>query len=294
MDKKILTLTEERLKVVIKETLVNYLYSPNNEIRKIEIRRLVEENGGAHSGEEYIYENINEGLITSYDMRTSKAYLKKQFPNITNVRYLRYNPYKPNTTTRKNDFVAIDLKDYSNFKDIIATVKNLLGWFASSILVREAAKGGYIVRKFDCFGDDDIQCPDLDDDRYLGKNGFDAYLSEHRVLLLSIICEAKYGRLYAPKPTDAFFYHATDMAYLDRILKQGLVPRAKGNFPERIYLGKSIPEIRNMVESNLADMVILEIDALGLKLYQDVRESTACYTYDSISPDRIISIFQIR
>lgn len=291
MEKKILTLTEEQLRVVIKETLIDYLYSPDNEIRKIEIRKLVEENGGIHSGEEYIYENIDEGLITSYDMKTSKAYLKKQFPNIVNVRSLRYNPYKPNTTTRKNDFVAIDLKNYSNFKDIIATVKNLLGWFATSILVREAAKGGYIERKFDCFGDNEIQCPDLNDDRYLEKNGFKIYLSEHRVLLFSIICEAKYGKLFTPKPTDVF-YHATDMAYLDRILKQGLVPRAKGNFPERIYLGTSIPEIRHMVENNLADMVILEINASGLKLYQDEREATACYTYDNISPDRITNIFQ--
>ena len=88
MEKKILTLTEEQLRVVIKETLIDYLYSPDNEIRKIEIRKLVEENGGIHSGEEYIYENIDEGLITSYDMKTSKAYLKKQFPNIVNVRSL--------------------------------------------------------------------------------------------------------------------------------------------------------------------------------------------------------------
>lgn len=77
---------------------------------------------------------------------------------------------------------------------------------------------------------------------------------------------------------------------LPKILSKGLVPRSQGNFPDRIYLGKSLSEIKNMVAGNLNDMAILKVDVSNIKLfklYRDQRNSTAVFTYDNIPPSQI-------
>ena len=195
---------------------------------------------------------------------------------------------------KKNDFVAIDLgTDYANYKEIIYTVKNLLGWFTSSITLRETVKKGFIPRIFNNF-DGTFECDDLNGvSRYDGENGFENYLADHSVSAFSIIIEAKFGKRYAQKSGEVL-YHATDSSHLKRIREQGLIPRSLGNFPDRIYLGSDIHEIENMVGPNLQDMWFLKINVDGLEIYHDERERTAYYTYDNISPDRILKIFQIQ
>jgi RNA:NAD 2'-phosphotransferase (TPT1/KptA family) len=105
----------------------------------------------------------------------------------------------------------------------------------------------------------------------------------------SIILEAKFSEVYHQKPNE-IFYHATNKSVLQKILTIGLVPRSEGNFPERIYLGKNISEIKDMVQGNLNDMVILKVDVSNIKLfklYRDQRNPTAVFTYDNIPPSQI-------
>ena len=294
--KNIIKINENGLKNIIKEVLKPFFYEPTNRKRHFKELSLISKNNdsnvsyGSDTKQEFIYENINEGLIMSYDINKSSIYLKKKFPNIVKVRSLRWNPYKRYDTTKKNDFVAIDLgKDFTNYKDIIKTVETLLGWFVSEIDVREYQKNGYIPRIFHNFKGV-FECFDLPE--YEGKDGFNKYLSEKKIIGFSIIIEAKYGKRYVPKDNDVF-YHATDRSFLKKINKYGLIPKSRGNFPERIYLGTNIDRIRDMVEQNLNDMVILKINCKGIHLYHDEREKTAYYTYDNISPDRIIEIFEI-
>lgn len=132
-------------------------------------------------------------LWRSYDINKSASYLKSKFPNIIKIRSLRYNPYKRSDRPKKNDFVAIDLgTDYANYKEIIYTVKNLLGWFTSSITLRETVKKGFIPRIFNNF-DGTFECDGLNGvSRYDGENGFDNYLADHSVSAFSIIIEAKF------------------------------------------------------------------------------------------------------
>lgn len=235
---------------------------------------------------QYIFENINEGLITSYDVGKCENFLKNKFQNIKNVRSMRFNPYKPGSYTKKQDFVAIDLKNYSNYNEIIECVKNLLGWFASEIIVKIPAKGGYKEYKFYCFKNT-IECPELGE-----ENDFSEFLQNNKIIGFTIVFEAKYGEKINVK-TGEIYYHATDYSSLKKILKQGIVPKSKGNFPERIYLGKDVYEIKKMIGQNYNELVFLKIDVSGLNLYRDERDNTACYTYDNISPKRIKEIFEI-
>jgi hypothetical protein len=295
MKEKIIKINENGFKNLITEVLKPFFYEPTKRQRYFkELLLTTEDNDsiisyGTDTKQEFLFENLNEGLIMSYDINKSAIYLKKKFPNIIKIRSLRFNPYKRNTTTKKNDFVAIDLgKDFSNYREIIKTVETLLGWFVSEIDIREENKNGYIPKVFYKFNDtfqskDSLFKDDIE---------FDKYLSETPIISFSIIIEAKYGKRYKQKSGE-IFYHATDKSFLKRILKYGLIPKSRGNFPERIYLGTDIDEIKNMVGQNLQDMIVLEINCDGLKLYHDEREGTAYYTYDNIPPDKIVNILEI-
>ena len=300
MKKDVIKITEEDLRSAIKESIIRFLQGPDEKERQLRHLSLLTELGdvqasyGTDITQEYLYEDIDEGLIMSYDINKAASYLKSKFPNIIKIRSLRYNPYKRSDRPKKNDFVAIDLgTDYANYKEIIYTVKNLLGWFTSSITLRETVKKGFIPRIFNNF-DGTFECDCLNGvSRYDGENGFDNYLADHSVSAFSIIIEAKFGKRYAQKSGEVL-YHATDSSHLKRIREQGLIPRSLGNFPDRIYLGSDIHEIENMVGPNLQDMWFLKINVDGLEIYHDERERTAYYTYDNISPDRILEIFQIQ
>lgn len=300
MEKDAIKITEEDIRSAIKESIIRFLQGPDEKEGQLRHLSLLTELGdvqasyGTDITQEYLYEDIDEGLIMSYDINKSASYLKSKFPNIIKIRSLRYNPYKRSDRPKKNDFVAIDLgTDYANYKEIIYTVKNLLGWFTSSITLRETVKKGFIPRIFNNF-DGTFECDDLNGvSRYDGENGFENYLADHSVSAFSIIIEAKFGKRYAQKSGEVL-YHATDSSHLKRIREQGLIPRSLGNFPDRIYLGSDIHEIENMVGPNLQDMWFLKINVDGLEIYHDERERTAYYTYDNISPDRILEIFQIQ
>ena len=237
-----------------------------------------------------IVSQISEGLIKSYNIDTCKSYMQKKFPNIRRIVSLEDNPYMEYGQSGKakyNDFVGIvlDCNNVSNYKEIVKTANNLLGWFTGYIDLRQKVKTGYIPYTF--YNDNgDFFCP--------LKRGGGVYLDDFlrqkpELTFFSIILEAKFGEVYHQKP-DEVFYHATDKSVLPKILAKGLVPRSLGNFPERIYLGKNLSEIKDMVGTNLNDMVILKVDVSNVnlfKLYRDQRNPTAVFTYDNIPPSQI-------
>ena len=237
-----------------------------------------------------IVSQISEGLIKSYNIDTCKSYMQKKFPNIRRIVSLKNNPYMEHGQIKKakhNDFVGIvlDCNNFDNYMEIIETANNLLGWFTGHIELRQQVKGGYIPYTF----------YNLNGRFYwVNGRGGGMYLHDYlkhnpKLSFFSIIIEAKFGEIYHQKPNEVF-YHATDKSVLHKILTKGLVPKSQGNFPERIYLGKSLSEIKDMVEGNLNDMVILKVDVSNVrlfKLYRDQRNSTAVFTYDNIPPSQI-------
>ena len=237
-----------------------------------------------------IVRQISEGLIKSYNMDICKSYMQKRFPNILKIASLKYNPYMKRgkgNEPQYNDFVGIklDCNNISNFTEIVKTANNLLGWFTSHIDLEQTVNNGYIPYRFFNFNGEFIctakRGEEIDLYDYLGQNP--------QLTSFSIILEAKFSEVYHQKPNEVF-YHATNKSVLQKILTKGLIPRSEGNFPERIYLGKNISEIKDMVQGNLNDMVILKVDVSNVrlfKLYRDQRNPTAVFTYDNIPPSQI-------
>lgn len=211
----------------------------------------------------------------------------KRFPNIINVRYLRFNPYKVNKSrqyAKENAFVAIELgKKYDNYFEIIDNVKNLLGWFTGHILIQYVDnKKNYRPFHFSNYSDG-----------FYGntKNGeisLDDFLMENndRIKSFSLKIEAKYGKKYY-QDKDEIFYHMTEKKLVNKILKNGLIPKSYGNFPERIYLSKNVSDIEEMIGDFIQDKTIFKVNVKGLNIYEDPRHPNAYYTYDNINPNRL-------
>lgn len=261
--KQIIRLTENDLKSIVKDTIQEFIR--DNAI------------------------NLYEGLIKSFDMDDCKDYIIKTFPNIKRIVSLKNNPYdrKYKYQIKHNDFVGIelDVRQVQNYKDISQTVQNLLGWFTSCVTLRVKEQRGRIEYQFNKFGDNYI---------YKGKNGketeLDDFLSlKPQLLVFYLVVEAKFGEVYQQQPNE-IFYHATEYNKVDKISQNGLCPKSYGNYPERIYLGKSITDIQDMISTNLDQMVLFQVDVSDLKLfklYRDQRNATAVYTYDNIPPNKL-------
>ena len=296
MNRNVIRLTEQDLCNVIKETVVHCIDSMmkdnSNFFRHL---YLVKENVshapkdyfGNYENQEYLYENLNEGLIVSYDIDRCETYLKKLFPEIINVRSLKFNPYKVRgrrMLSNKNAFVAIDLgKTYTNYLAISNKVYTLLGWFTSDIQIRRhLPNGSYMPMSFNNFNGEFI---------YKKKNGEEIELQEFlskspQISCFSIIVEAKCSERYYQKRRDVF-YHATDTQFASKIEAIGLIPKSQGNFPERIYLGKNINDIKQMIRSNLSSITVFQVDAEGLEIYEDPRHPYSYFTYDNIPPSKL-------
>lgn len=154
----------------------------------------------------------------------------KRFPNIINVRSLRFNPYKVNKSrqyAKENAFVAIDLcKKYDNYFEIIDNVKNLLGWFTGHILIQYVDnKKNYRPFNFSNYSDGfygSTKNCEISLDDFLMENN-------DRIKSFSLIIEAKYREKYY-QDKDDIFYHMTENKLVNKILKNRLIPKSYGNF----------------------------------------------------------------
>lgn len=111
----------------------------------------------------------------------------------------------------------------------------------------------------------------------------------------SVIFESKYDKEF--KTNGIPLYHVTEKIYLNKILKDGLIPKTKSKLtyhPERIYLTNnpiSAMEIFNIFKDGgyIKDPIMLKIDTFDLynKFMVDRQFPGGIYTYDNIPPNKI-------
>jgi len=244
----------------------------------------------------YLYENLNEGLIKSYDIANVKKYLNNEmnFNCINNVYVLDRNIYTSKYKEKSdNEFVRIslktDFKSLSRYNDVVNVCYRLLGWFVGIITVSVRTADGF--KEYAFFRNKPKVCDNTvrdtfysESSRYelanfvslysMGIVGFDLYIEE------------KFPIKEYVYDDNEVFYHLTDRRFIRRIMQHGLVPRSRFNYPSRIYLTNSIDYLDD-VELDIKEPVLLKIT---LKRHQKLYKDPRCYgvfTYENISPDEI-------
>lgn len=248
--------------------------------------------------QEYVFENINEGLIVSYDIRKCKNYLKKIFPCIGNIKPFGINPYcrnkKPLT---ENDFVGITLNgEYEKYDEINKKLESLIGWFSSGIVIRISLDkdSQYKEFKFQKWEDGGSEKYFLIDGRL--HYTIDDFIKQfyNRIIFFEMVFEAKYFERFYPEKGQKFF-HVTTRSRFEKIKKQGLIPMSSSNAPERVYLGLNLSSIISMLQNKIDENdIVLEIDSGNIEMYSDPREDFCYFTYDNIPPKDINFIGKVK
>ena len=233
--------------------------------------------------------NLNEGLIQSYNMSKVENYLKSKFPNVIDVVNHAVNLYRiPSRKPIGNNTGSFEIKlsSLDNINEIIKTIDKTYGWFVSVIVLND----NIAFAVWDLNG------------RYLKL--IDPYLNMemreyiHNVLndvvdSLSIFVEAKFT-VEDFRITE--LYHLTDYKYLPKIKLNRLVPKTHGNHPERIYFGKNLDDIYEMIGGKFEQgsiLLRLNFDEYAEEItdkyvfYKDPRKSSAVFTLDCIDPKYI-------
>ena len=210
---------------------------------------------------------IEEGLITSYPLETLVDKLSNKYDITPN-----YDDYTFRIKYKFNENLKIAQHELEN---IDVPMFNLWGWHISLILI---------------------------DEKRFGNNvNFFNWCIQNEHIELELLFEPKYGRMLQRKPPK-FLYHLTPKNKLEKIEKQGLVPKFESkrtSNPERIYFSTNINGvIEIMVDIFLsnkdAQLSLLEIDTREMqdvKFYIDPSFKTSgIYTLDYISPTYISTI----
>ena len=236
-------------------------------------------------------ENLCEGMIMSYDMNKVENDLKSRFNNVKCVLNRSTNVYRLPSNKPSNDKLCnfeIILTSFDHIDDIIKTVKDVYGWFFVAIQLNNR---------------DDLYFVDWGDGKYLKAMepnlNMDMFAYIYRFLRnninsISILVEAKFT-------VEDFhiteLYHKTKLKNINKIKKNGLIPKSEGNFTERVYFSKSIDTIDNMIGGKFVDerpiLLRLNYDEYGEEIrnkyvfYKDPRDESAVFTYDCINPKYI-------
>jgi len=249
------------------------------------------------SNENYLYENLNEGLIKSYSIDDVKRWLENDlnFQCINKVKVLTHNTYESKKkAVSDNEFVEILLKtdpqSVLSYEKVINSCYCLLGWFTGAVSVKITQRnGGFRTYTFfrsepykteydykNCFFSEDTH---LELKKFLIGN-------MHSIYGVSIIIEEKFPIKQYKYYDDEIFYHKTDKKFIKKITENGLVPKSRFNYPSRIYLTNNIENLDD-TRLNINDDVILKIKlSRNQKVYMDQR-SSGFFTYENISPDEI-------
>lgn len=156
---------------------------------------------------------------------------------------------------------------------------------------------GYFAATFKVLGKDQEVSPD-------NYNNFDDANDVLNVIdnaqQVWIEIEAKYDDL--TEDTLSFFYHLTSKNALNKIKKQGIVPRSKSkksHHPDRIYIVDDLKSLKQLLiqfseieGKELSDYVVLKIDynlTNNPKIYNDPNFlSLGYYVVDNIPPEAIV------
>ena len=268
---------------------------------------------------------LNEGLIKSYNIKDCINYLNNElrFPAIKHVEQYSYNPYYEHNQQEKptaSAFIGIQLNmvyDYLiKYQDIIQVCQNLLGWFTSKIKVTYITKKGDKRTILFDRGESYIPPAWMDEEKHIKKikeyfytwtssdkrtYDFRKFLKENYTIIneVELVIEEKFSREYNPKEYNKnFWYHYTTKDALSKILKQGLIPKSKYNYPDRIYLHNYLDGLKQYIHETypiekIKEMLILKLNLnRDEKLYLDPRLEDAVFTYDNISPEEINEIIE--
>jgi hypothetical protein len=206
---------------------------------------------------------IYEGLILSHPLYRVENILKSRF-------HIKVN-YKDNKFNLTHIFNLNYIEAKRELDDILQITNNL-GWFPSymsSMSNQKFKESKFSIEDFEKFITDS----------FISINfSFEAKYD---------ISEERYPRI---------LYHVCDAIHVDKILKQGLVPRSRSKkafHPERVYLVKTLDNAYEMgTELNRnntnKEWAILEIDTATLdylKLFRDPNYiNKGFYTLNNISP----------
>jgi len=249
-----------------------------------------------HKGS-YLYENLNEGLIKSYNFKNVKSYLENSihFNCIDKVEDISFNPYRDNDIQCfQNAFAVIYLKtdqlSLMYYKKVVRTCYDLLGWNVGYIVLREQMQSGYKDHLFSRgIKKDEFFEGDIEIRRFLNSN-------YNKIILCYMVIEEKFPIKEYLYSENTVFYHICEKSRLNKILKIGLVPKSNFNYPRRIYLTDSLDDINYMLDNKpFNNPILLKIKLnRNQKLFVDPRMGDqSAFTYDNISPIEIISYEEI-
>lgn len=271
--------------------------------RDYNIKNLLKENNKQKTI--YAYENIYEGLITTYDINKCEKHLMNKFPEIFDVKSLKYDRntnsllYKPRHQNkyRKNEFFEIKLDNIDNVQEIEKTVYNLYGWLITRMTVyytnsKLSKNSNYSFEQDFEYIDDEFSFEIEDKDNNYQIITLEEFLDSKKcesVNYYSLLFEAK----FTTKTTNfEELYHLTDFGNLQKIKRYGLIPKTKLNYNERVYFSPNYEDIIEMIGDKFEIPILLRLNFEDYKneiinkynFYEDPRMENSIYTYDTINP----------
>lgn len=236
---------------------------------------------------------LNEGLITTYNISSCRNYLMKKYPFILHVTGFIPNRLGNNSAkihnklsdTTLNDmfFINISYKDYKYINKIIGTCNNLFGWFISRISVIYYPNNG--IENEEIFWHRDNE--------FISDNNInlDDFIKTNKIREFYLFFEAKYS-IETPFVDDVILYHATNRNNIKKIIKYGLIPKNLDDHPDRIYFSTDLKHIKLMFLGridfhNLVYLRLKQNKNSLYKFYNDGRTIKSVFTLDCINPKYI-------
>ena len=245
----------------------------------------------------FLYENLNKGLIRTYDIETCEKHLKKKFKNIKTINPYTNNPYyNAINCINKKDYFYIELySDFENYKQIETYVYNLCGWWTSFIILnikdkRFPLKPAKIV---------DFKNYSNHQPRKIGTNLYlDEYLENIKnheyfyIDTIELMIEQKFTSIQNLNYGTELF-HVSNLRYLNKIIKNGLIPKNNTNHPDRIYLTTDFDFAKNTSDEINGIIYRLNFKKYSKEIfnnftfYDDPHHKNAIFTLDCINPKYI-------
>lgn len=237
-----------------------------------------------------LYKTLDEGLIMSYDFNKCKNFLLNKFSFIKSIDSTLIHPLNGKRITMNGPshfyYIKID-KEFIKYKQLEKTLNNLCGWYISKATLyykdTKFNNPNVYILKFDNLENGFI---DYDFNYYLDDLINKEELLNIKIIRIDFLCQEKFTDNVNDIPD--FLYHGTQKENLIKIKKYGLIPKNKGNHPERIYLGDSERIIYQLFDNKPIQIVRIRInDAIKDSFYVDYNHNNCYYTHECIDPKYI-------
>ncbi len=233
---------------------------------------------------------VDEGLIKTEPLQSTIRYIDNDLLN------LRIKYKVVNVDYDKNVF-DLEIDDF-NYNDMIkmklrvieSTIVNICGYFPSTVKIYYTS--GHENKK------------QWDDNMWDNLVKY-----SEKYFKITITFDSKFDEVYTA--INKFMYHITNDVYLQKILKNGLVPKSKkklSTHPDRIYLCETIEDCKYLMnkmyivdsygnfnnnktnKDEKYSILKIDVEGLDIKIRKDPNYSKGCYITRNIAPDRIVII----